>query len=515
MRTAVSTVTILLAVAASLAAQERDLRVEIAPARRVALVIGNNDYQHAPPLRNAANDARDLGAALQEVDFDVEVLVDADLRTLEGAINRFVASIQPGDVALFHYSGHGIAVSGENYLIPVDFELTDQASVRYDAYSASKLHDRLAGAGSRLSIVTLDACRNNGFESSRSNSGGLAGMNAAEGAFIAFATGPGMTADDNLEGRNGLFTGELLEALQEPGLSLDEVFNRVRRGVYEASGRKQLPWSSSSVIGGFYFRTPEKTTQPVSVTAGGAAEVPADQAWRLELAFWEAIRDGDNPAMFESYLSKYPEGHFAELARIKLDEVRAKAQPAAAEAEAEATAAEATPPPAQQPQTLPEQPPPASAQPAVAAESQRSVADLPLMRGTLGVQTRVARNIEELQLLAASGDRNYSVFALPVSESPQSIGTGGWKLQLEKSDPKKGRFTVYTVEPADPSAPKRPTLQPHLKASEVNEPVRHEHKNAAAYHPIQFNRSSPAACDEIVVLSIEANRVVGYLAESR
>lgn len=509
----------MLAVAASAAAQQRDLRVEIAPARRVALVVGNNAYQHAPALHNAANDARDLAAALEEVDFEVEALIDADLRTLEGAINRFVAAIEPGDVALFHYSGHGIVVDGENYLIPVDFRLTDEASVRYDAYSASKLHDRLAGAGSKLSIVTLDACRNNGFESARSNSGGLAGMNAAEGAFIAFATGPGMTADDNLDGRNGLFTGELIEALGQPGLSLDEVFNQVRQGVYEASGRKQLPWSSSSVIGGFYFRTPDKTTQPVSVTAGGSPEVPADQAWRLELAFWEAIRDGDNPAMFESYLSKYPDGHFAELARIKLEEAR-PAEPQPAPAVVEATAPEPAPAPAAQQATSPPtlQPKPAAPAQAAATPPQGSVANLPLMGGNLGIRTRVARNIEELQILAASGDRDYSVFALPISETPQGIGTAGWRLQLTKTDPANRRFTLHTLAPGEAAGEsKRRSLLDRVSGvlDGSGNATGSMHKDAAPYHPIQFHRSGPSSCDEIVIFSVEANRVVGYLAESR
>ncbi len=483
--------------------QQRDLRLDVGPIRRVALVIGNNDYRQAPPLRNAVNDAEDLAAALRAVDFDVEAVLDADLRALDGAIDRFISRISPGDVALFHYSGHGMQANGENYLIPVDFKVTDLASVRYDAYSASKLHDRMAGAGSKLSIVTLDACRNNGFESSRSTGGGLAGMNAAEGAFIAFATGPGMTADDNQQGRNGLFTGELLRALDEPGLSLDEVFNRVRQGVYEASGRRQLPWSSSSVIGGFYFRQPEPepaAERPTEAVATSVSTVvPEEQAWRLELAFWEAIRGGDNPAMFESYLNKYPEGHFADLARIQLDALTPEPEPVAEAAPApEAPRAEA-----------PKAEPPAA--------PNRTMSSLPVVRGSLGVETRVARNIEELQLLADSADRSYSIFALPMATEPQSVGTAGWKLQLERSEPKRDRFTLYVVEPAQRAAApvKRPSLQPGVKTSELNQPTRHEHKNAAIHQPIQFNRSGPNACDEIVVLSIEANRVVGYLAERR
>ncbi len=220
---------------------------------RFALLIGNNDYQHAPHLRNAVNDATDLGAVLQELGFTVQVVTNADHRTMEQSIDHFVSSLSPGSVALFLFSGHGMQIDQENYLVPVDFELKDEASVKYDAYPASKIHDRVAHSGVRLNIVILDACRNNGFAASRSGSAGLAAMNAARGSFIAFSTAPGSTASDNPRGRNGLFTSYLLEAIRKPGLKLDEVFNEVRQDVYQASENKQLAWTSSSVIGDFYF----------------------------------------------------------------------------------------------------------------------------------------------------------------------------------------------------------------------------------------------------------------------
>ena len=220
---------------------------------RIALVIGNDAYRHAPQLRNAVNDANDLGAALRELGFDSEVALNTDLRNMEAAIERFVTRLSPGCAAFFHYSGHGLQVDQENFLIPTDFRITDEASVRYDAYSASKLHDRVAAAGARLNIIVLDACRNNGFRTARSAGAGLAAMNAARGSFIAFATAPGSIASDNPRGRNGLFTSYLLEALRVPGLKLDDVFNRVREQVYLASNKRQISWTSSSVIGDFRF----------------------------------------------------------------------------------------------------------------------------------------------------------------------------------------------------------------------------------------------------------------------
>jgi hypothetical protein len=202
---------------------------------------------------------------------------------MEESIDRFVTSLTPGSVGLFLYSGHGMQIDQENYLVPVDFELKDEASVRYDAYPASKVHDRVARAGVRLNIVILDACRNNGFTTSRSGSAGLAAMNAARGSFIAFSTAPGSTASDNPRGRNGLFTSYLLETIRKPGLKLDDVFNQVRQSVYQASENKQLAWTSSSVIGDFYF-LPSGATPPAPQRDLQLVKDTPPEAARVELA---------------------------------------------------------------------------------------------------------------------------------------------------------------------------------------------------------------------------------------
>jgi hypothetical protein len=254
-----------------------------APEARFALLIGNNDYQHAPKLRNAVNDANDLGAVLQQIGFQVQIVTNAGHRSMEESIDRFVTSLTPGSVGLFLYSGHGMQIDQENYLVPVDFELKDEASVRYDAYPASKVHDRVARAGVRLNIVILDACRNNGFTTSRSGSAGLAAMNAARGSFIAFSTAPGSTASDNPRGRNGLFTSYLLETIRKPGLKLDDVFNQVRQSVYQASENKQLAWTSSSVIGDFYF-LPSGATPPAPQRDLQLVKDTPPEAARVELA---------------------------------------------------------------------------------------------------------------------------------------------------------------------------------------------------------------------------------------
>lgn len=256
----------------------RDLRYEVEPGKRLALIVGNEAYPKWP-LRNPANDARSVAQALAELGFQNEVLLNANLRALEKSVDQFVSRIRPGDVALFYYAGHGIQLQSENYLVPTDFDAKDEADAKYVSYSASRLQERIDTAGARLSIIILDACRNNPFRASRSTGGGLAAMSTGKGTLIALATSPGKTADDNVNGSNGLFTAHLVEALREPGLSLDQVFNRVRERVYKDSAERQLPWTVSSVIGEFQFRK-----------AGAATGVVTNPLQKKEGSLLSAIR---------------------------------------------------------------------------------------------------------------------------------------------------------------------------------------------------------------------------------
>ena len=205
----------------------RDIRVE-AVGRRVALVIGNAAYPKWP-LKNPVNDARAMDKALRDTGFRTELVINGTLREVERAVDRFVADLRPGDIAAFYYAGHGLQLEGDNYLVPVDFDAKDEADAKYASYPVSRVQERMEGSGSQLNLLVLDACRNNPFKTSRAAGGGLGAMNAGRGTLIAFATGPGKVADDNPASGNGLFTAQVVEALREPGLTLDQIFNRVRQ----------------------------------------------------------------------------------------------------------------------------------------------------------------------------------------------------------------------------------------------------------------------------------------------
>ena len=167
-------------------------------------------------------------------------------------------------------------MDGENYLIPVGFAARDESEVKYQAYAIGRVQDRMASTGARLSLVILDACRDNPFRGARSGARGRAAMATATGSFIAFATAPGSTAADNRNERNGLFTKYLLENLGPPGVGLSELFDRVRTQVYEASGERQLPWIASSVIGEFVFHDTAIEEQRLAQTRAEVAKLEAE-----------------------------------------------------------------------------------------------------------------------------------------------------------------------------------------------------------------------------------------------
>jgi hypothetical protein len=250
-------------------AQSRRIVPLGANGKRVALVIGNDNYQSVTRLSNAVNDARAMAQVLQECGFEVKLVVNVNHEQMEKSVDDFTKSLNRGDVALFYYSGHGMEVKGENYLAPVDLVVDNESQVKYKSLSANYVLGQMEDAGADLQIMILDACRNNPFaKAGRAIGGnGLATMKAGYGTFISYATAPGQTADDNAGGANGLFTKYLLQALREPGLRLYDTFTLANGMVVDKSHRKQVPWIASSVNGDFYFRPGKvSATQPPNVT---------------------------------------------------------------------------------------------------------------------------------------------------------------------------------------------------------------------------------------------------------
>jgi hypothetical protein len=235
--------------------------------RRVALVIGNAEYQSTAALPNPANDAQDMAAALREVGFEVIVETNVNKRALETALARFGRLSQGADAALFYYAGHGIQYRGRNYLVPVDARLEDEFSVNYEL---TRLDDVLfaVSQASGVKLLILDACRNNPLadrliRSTSRNIGiarGLTLIDDARGMFIAYATQPNQVADDGHD-RNSPFTSALLKEIKEPGLEIGAFFRRVAADVDRATNGRQFPELSISMTGEFYLNTRETDLQ--------------------------------------------------------------------------------------------------------------------------------------------------------------------------------------------------------------------------------------------------------------
>lgn len=221
--------------------------------QRAALVIGNGSYSSGP-LRNPVNDATDMAATLQKLGFAVIFKKNVSLREMEEAITDFGNRLKRGGVGLFYYAGHGLQVSGVNYLVPVGARIEKESDVKYEAVDAGRILDEMANANNGLNIVILDACRDNPYSRSfRSASRGLAIVSTAPvGTFISYSTGPGSVASDG-ESRNSPYTVALLQYMKEPGLTIENVFKKVRTHLGKRTGGKQIPWELSSLQGDFYF----------------------------------------------------------------------------------------------------------------------------------------------------------------------------------------------------------------------------------------------------------------------
>jgi hypothetical protein len=221
---------------------------------KTALIIGNAHYRKAP-LRNPVNDALALSKQLKLLGFTVFTYTDVSQVEMKNAIRKFGDALnRSAGVGLFYYAGHGVQAKGKNYLIPVDANIEREYDIEDQGVDAGLVLRMMELYQNPLNIVVLDACRNNPYSRGfRSVEEGLAPVYIAPtGSIISFATAPGKTASDG-DGKNGLYTQELIKAMKQPNKNLEEVFKEVRINVARISNNEQIPWTNSSLMGEFYF----------------------------------------------------------------------------------------------------------------------------------------------------------------------------------------------------------------------------------------------------------------------
>jgi hypothetical protein len=327
--------------------------VVLAAEKRVALVIGNNDYQNLPRLEKAVNDARAVSRELAKVGFDVIYLSNVGQKKMNQSVNEFTQKIAGGGVGVFFFAGHGLQINNQNFLLPVDMDMPkDPNDVDDQAVSVVRLQDKIADSKAKFSLLVLDACRDNPLpkKAGRSigNSRGLAQPSSPTGQIVLFSAGANQQALDKLNDAdnnpNGLFTREFLPMISTPGVSAVDALKRVRVSVSSKArsvGHDQQPALYDQTDGDFYFvgGPQQQVASAAPVQTGPVASQSA-----IELEFWSSIKNSNDPEDFREYLSRYPNGQFSSIAQRRVAAV-SQSTTRSADGSASAQAPVPVPPP--------------------------------------------------------------------------------------------------------------------------------------------------------------------------
>ncbi|MEP3475776.1 MAG: caspase family protein [Hyphomicrobiales bacterium] len=293
--------------------------------KRVALIMGISNYTHATQLPNPVQDATKLASVLSNLGFDVTLRTNLGINDMRSEVRNFANKADTAEVALVYFAGHGIEMSGKNYLIPNDAELRRDRDLEHEALTLNLVSNALEGA-KRLRIIMLDACRNNPFSAqmklsgnrTRSVSRGLAAVEPVGDSLIVYASKHGTVAEDG-EGSNSPFAEALVKTLPTPGLEISLMFRRVRDQVMKATNRRQQPFVYGSISGKeFYFKQSIKIENKVVINNNNPQITSA-------CSIWPQIATTATKAQVKAFLSECHEGIFYRLAKARLKELKGSA----------------------------------------------------------------------------------------------------------------------------------------------------------------------------------------------
>ena len=307
---------------------------------RVALVLANSTYQHAPALANPVNDGAVMAKTLKDAGFDVvDYRHDLSAQETRRVLRDFADATRTADIAVVYYAGHGIEVEGSNYLIPVDAKLERDTDVYDEALSLDRVLVAVEPA-KQLRLVILDACRDNPFGkrmkrtiASRGIGRGLAQVEpTSPNTLIAYSAKAGFTAQDG-DGANSPFTVALSKHLTTPGLDVRRAFGFVRDEVLKSTGNKQEPFVYGSLGGDDVPLVPVKVAAatPAAPVANPQVDIRRDYELALQLG---------NKAAWDAFLAQHPDGFYANLAKLQIEKIGAEQAHAAAIAKAKQAEAE-------------------------------------------------------------------------------------------------------------------------------------------------------------------------------
>src|SRR5882724_11883196 len=276
--------------------------------QRVALVIGNSNYQTAPQLANPNNDARSVAQLLNSAGFEVTVATDQTRNDMVRGLQDFsnkVADHGPNTVAMVYYAGHGVQLAGENYLVPIDARIAAPSDLPDNTVRLVDVMGTLETIPSRMRIVVLDACRNNPFPNVDDAGRGLAIVDAPSGSIVGYSTAPGMEAQDG-DGNHSPYTSAFLNVARQPNLPIEQLFKRVRLEVNNTTAGRQTPWESSSLTSDFYFfgdtavasaGAPDRS--PIIQTASNFPSRSVQQAY-------DYVLSEGSPEYYEEFIRLFP-----------------------------------------------------------------------------------------------------------------------------------------------------------------------------------------------------------------
>ena len=291
-------------------------------AKRLALVMGNDNYQHVAKLQKAGNDAVAMATELRAAGFEVVLHKDLTYRGMVRAMESLYNSVTGGDQVVVFFAGHGVQLKNGSFLLPIDIEATSESEVEKTSYALNDLMEQLGGAKAAFSLVMVDACRDNPLKSRGRNVGGGRGLNPPDppkGQMVVYSASRGQQALDRLSEQdthpNSVFTREFIARMRKPGLRVEELVREIQDSVESLArsvSHEQRPALYNEARGNFYFFSPQTAgSQPA---AGGAA---MDEAQR-EDRFWEDTKSAGNRDGFQAYLELYPRGRYASLARANI-----------------------------------------------------------------------------------------------------------------------------------------------------------------------------------------------------
>ena len=301
----------------------------VAPAadaqKRVALVVGNGSYEHTPKLTNPKNDATDVAAALKDLGFEIIGGFDLDKARFDKKVRDFAAALQGAEVGLFFFAGHGLQVAGQNYLVPIDAQLTTASALEFEMVRVDVVQ-RVMEHETNTNILFLDACRDNPLARNLARAmgtrsaevgRGFAPLVSGVGSLISFSTQPGNVALDGL-GRNSPFAGALARHLQASKDDLSAILIGVRNDVMKETQNKQVPWEHSALRGRFYFDLASAAT-----SATAASPLPRAPSQLSEASeAWDRTKDTTTVAVLEAFVKRYEGTYYADVGRLRMDELK-------------------------------------------------------------------------------------------------------------------------------------------------------------------------------------------------